>query len=113
MVYIALIVAVMAGAAALWLRMDSPQSRWWEKEKGIVDERFAFATIPGLALVMTGIFALSMAGLAPEGAGRWLIAGPGAVVLVAGLALSFLGFGRKALPDWLVPAWRRASRGRG
>jgi len=107
MVYVALVVGVLAGAGSLWLRRDSPSSRWWEHSNGIVDERFVFATLPGLSLLLLGVGVAALSGLAGPGVLVWLIAAVGIVLALAGLALSFLGFGRGALPDWLLPAWRR------
>lgn len=107
MVYVALVVGILAGVGSLWLRKDSPSSRWWEHSTGIIDERFAFATLPGLSLVLLGVAVLALAGLAGSGPLLWLVAACGALLALAGLALTFLGFGRGALPDWLLPAWRR------
>lgn len=107
MVYVALVVGVLAGLGSLWLRRDSPSSRWWEHTRGIVDERFAFATLPGLSLLLLGVGVVALAGLVGQGILVWLVAACGGLLALAGLALTFLGFGRGALPDWLLPSWRR------
>lgn len=110
MVFVALTVGLLAGGASLWLRADTPSSRWWEHSRGIVDERFAFATLPGLSLLLLGVGVLALAGLALQGVMFWVVALCGTVVALAGLVLTLLGFGRGALPEWLLPGWRRRSR---
>lgn len=107
MVYVALVVGVLAGVGSLWLRVDSPASRWWEHSEGIVDERFAFATLPGLSLLLLGVGVLALAGLAGQGVLLWVVAALGAVTTLAGVVLTVLGFGGGHLPDRLLPRWRR------
>ncbi|MDN6566111.1 MAG: hypothetical protein L0K65_03545 [Actinomyces sp.] len=107
MVYVALVVGILAGGGSLWLRRGSPASRWWERSIGIVDERFAFATFPGLALLLTGVGILALAGLAGQGVLLWVVATIGAVLTLGGLVLTFMGLRRSRLPGWLLPEWRR------
>ena len=105
MILIALLFGLVVLAAALWLRTDFPRSRWWQNANGLVDEKMAFATIPGLAGVLLGISILALGSMIPNPAGRWITGAAGALLLIAGIVVSMMAFGRKPLPSWLTPSW--------
>lgn len=107
MLWVALFVAVVSGVASLWVRSGSPASRWYETEEGIVDERFAFAALPGLALAMLGAFVIGASLLTGTPWIHWGGVVLGVAILQAGVVLGFHAFGRGPLPPWILPRWKR------
>lgn len=110
MFFLALALAVVTAIGALYLRRGTPGSRAWEKQNGIIDERFAFVFLPSFALTLVGLALMSASGLSQD----YQLAS--ALLLSLGLPLTLIGsvgaimglFGSR-YPEWMIPRWRRES----
>lgn len=108
MVFIALLLGVFSAVGAWYLRRDTPTSRAWEKQEGIIDARFAFLFLPSFSLALLGLALLSAGGLSRETPWLYyLLSTVGGAVSLVGLGGSVAGlFGRK-IPTFLQPSWYR------
>ncbi|MDO5729365.1 MAG: hypothetical protein Q4P71_07055 [Actinomycetaceae bacterium] len=110
MFFLALALAIVTASGALYLRRDTPSSRAWEKQNGIIDERFAFVFLPSFSLTLFGLALMSASGLSHD---HPLVSG---LLLSLGLPFTLIGsvgaitglFGTR-YPEWLIPRWRRES----
>lgn len=110
MFFLALALAAVTTVGALYLRRDTPGARTWERQNGIIDERFAFVFLPSFALTLMGLALLSASGLSRDNtvlAGALLIVGfPAALVGSVG---SIMGLFGTRYPEWMIPKWRQNS----
>ncbi len=110
MLFLAIGLALLTSAGALYLRINSEKGRTWERTEGMIDERFAFVFLPAFALALWGLAAISAANLSGEipllRALLFIIGVPIALVGAVGVIAGLFGV---SYPQWLVPQWRRTS----
>ncbi|MDO5719225.1 MAG: hypothetical protein Q4P05_00645 [Actinomycetaceae bacterium] len=110
MFFLALALAVVTTVGALYLRRDTPGARTWERQNGIIDERFAFVFLPSFALTLFGLAFLSASSLSHENpvvSGALLVFGFPATLI--GSIGSIMGLFGTRYPEWMIPTWRRKS----
>lgn len=110
MFFLAIGLALLTTAGALYLRMNTEKGRTWERTEGMIDERFAFVFLPSFALALWGLAAISAANLSSEmpvlRTALFIVGVPIALVGGVGVIAGLFGV---SYPEWLVPHWRRTS----
>ncbi|WP_297556639.1 hypothetical protein [uncultured Actinomyces sp.] len=110
MTIIAFVLGLAALIATLWLRKDTPSSRAWETENGIVDERFAFVFLPSFTILLFGLGIIGLSGLFSElSAGVRLLFILGCLLSAVGTFGTVAGLFSNKYPLWLLPKWRLES----
>lgn len=107
MFILAFLLGLLALAGTIWLRTDTPSSRSWETEEGIIDERFAFVFLPSFTLLLFGLGIIGVSGLFPEF--TWpikILFGIGIIMSGIGAVGSLIGLFSSRYPEWLLPQWR-------
>lgn len=106
----ALVLAAGCLVASLWLRRDTPASRSWETQEGIVDERFAFVFLPAITLFLAGIGLIGLAGLlGMETVAVKVLFWFAMAITLVGIVGSVIGLFSNRYPEWLLPQWRKNS----
>ncbi|MDO5034747.1 MAG: hypothetical protein Q4E01_05105 [Actinomycetaceae bacterium] len=110
MFIVALVIALLSLAASLWLRQDTPSSRAWETQDGLVDERFAFVFLPSFTLLLFGLGMVGMSGMFETfSLPVKLLFAVGLVATGVGGLGSLVGLFSNRYPLWLLPKWRMES----
>lgn len=107
MFFLALGLALLTTVGALYLRLDTPKARAWERTQGIIDERFAFVFLPGFALALWGLATIAAANLSADlPVLRIVLYVVGVPLALAGALGVLTGLFGVFYPQWLVPQWR-------
>ena len=110
MFYLAILLAIVTGVAALLLRRDTPRSRHWETQEGLIDERFAFVFLPGFSIALFGLSFLAAGHLSADiHVLSVVLLAIGAIVTLVGAIASLIGLFGARYPEFLIPHWRRTS----
>lgn len=107
MFILALLLGALALVGSIWLRRDTPSSRNWETQNGIIDERFAFVFLPSFTILLFGLAFIGMAGLFEDlTLGPKLLLGLGILMAGIGTIGSLWGLFSRKSPEWMIPQWR-------
>ncbi|MDO5048642.1 MAG: hypothetical protein Q4D87_02000 [Actinomycetaceae bacterium] len=107
MFILAFLLGVVALAGTLWLRRDTPSSRSWETQQGLIDERFAFVFLPSFTVLLFGLGIIGISGLFEDFTIPVIILFAVGVILTGiGTLGSIIGLFSKRYPLWLLPQWR-------
>ncbi|MDO5722272.1 MAG: hypothetical protein Q4P06_07010 [Actinomycetaceae bacterium] len=110
MLFLALGLAVISTAGALYLRVDSEKARTWERTRGLIDEPFAFVFLPSFALALWALVVISAANLSYQiPALKITLFAIGVPLAIAGTAGVIMGLFGTRYPQWLIPTWRKNS----
>ena len=110
MTIIAFVLGLAALIATVWLRKDTPSSRAWETEDGIVDERFAFVFLPSFTVLLFCLGVIGLSGLFNElTGGVWVLFILGCLLSAVGAVGTVVGLFSNKYPLWLLPKWRLES----
>mgnify|MGYP002735218488 CR=1 FL=1 len=107
MFILAFLLGLLALVGTIWLRRDTPSSRSWETEEGMIDERFAFVFLPSFTLLLFGLGIIGVSGLFQDLSGPvWILFILGIVMAGVGGFGSLIGLFSSRYPEWLLPQWR-------
>ncbi|EEH63645.1 hypothetical protein HMPREF0044_0664 [Gleimia coleocanis DSM 15436] len=111
MVFLAFGFGILCAIGALYLRRDTPGSRAWQGQNGMIDERFAFLFLPAFAMALLGLGLVSAGGLSRSIPWLfWTLTVIGLPFAVVGLGGALVGLFGKTAPAWLLPRWYKNQR---